>query len=134
MVRPVKRRRICQMPISRGFKPLDDDLISKDIVKMTLDEYETIRLIDFEGLKQEDCAKHMKVARTTVQGIYNDARKKIAESLIHSKPLIIKGGNYKLCDGSSLFCDFKYCVIKNSLKSNIDETNDLEYKAKSGTK
>lgn len=64
---------------------------------MTVDEYETIRLIDLEGFNQELCAKQMNVARTTVQGIYEVARKKIAESLVNGKVLLIEGGEYHLC-------------------------------------
>ena len=41
----------------------------------------------------------MNVARTTVQRIYNDARKKLAQALIEGKPLRIEGGDYKICDG-----------------------------------
>jgi predicted DNA-binding protein (UPF0251 family) len=67
---------------------------------MQLDEYETIRLIDLEGLTQEECAEQMDVARSTVQGIYISARKKLADSLINGKLLLIEGGQYHLCDGS----------------------------------
>ncbi|HOM43159.1 MAG TPA: DUF134 domain-containing protein, partial [Bacillota bacterium] len=41
---------------------------------------------------------------TTVQGIYNDARKKLAESLVNGKVLWIEGGEYRLCDGRGSGC------------------------------
>lgn len=71
---------------------------------MTVDEYETIRLIDLEGLTQEECAKQMNVARTTVQGIYAEARRKIAQSLVHGRVLLIEGGEYRLCEGPGAGC------------------------------
>ncbi|WP_312700487.1 DUF134 domain-containing protein, partial [Sedimentibacter sp.] len=69
-----------------------------------VDEYETIRLIDLEELSQEECASQMNVARTTVQGIYSEARKKLAESLVNGKVLRIEGGEYRLCDGDGEAC------------------------------
>ena len=33
---------------------------------MTLDEFEAVRLIDLEGLSQQECAQQMEVARATV--------------------------------------------------------------------
>lgn len=71
---------------------------------MTVDEYETIRLIDLEGFTQEECAEQMKVARTTVQGIYGKARRKLAEALVDGKVLIIEGGQYRLCDDEGEGC------------------------------
>jgi predicted DNA-binding protein (UPF0251 family) len=74
---------------------------------MTVDEYETIRLIDLEGLTQEESAKQMNVARTTVQSIYVEARRKLAQSLVNGWPLVIEGGVYTLCDDND-FCG-KHC-------------------------
>ncbi len=65
-------------------------------VIMTLDEYETIRLIDLMGFTQEQCAAKMQVARTTVQAIYNEARRKLAETLVNERELRIEGGEYEL--------------------------------------
>ena len=66
---------------------------------MTLDEYEAIRLMDLENLQQEQAAAQMGVARTTVQLIYNNARRKLADCLVNGKRLVISGGNYRLCQG-----------------------------------
>jgi len=62
-----------------------------------------------EGFTQEESADQMKIARTTVQRIYNDARKKLAESLVNGKVLRIEGGDYKLCDGLEKSCGCGGC-------------------------
>jgi predicted DNA-binding protein (UPF0251 family)/predicted Fe-Mo cluster-binding NifX family protein len=79
-----------------SFAPLDE--ADSEIVIMSLDEYETIRLLDKEGLKQEECAERMGVARTTITAIYESARRKIAECLVDGKILQIEGGNYRLSE------------------------------------
>ena len=98
MARPRKWKRVCCLPEIDSFGPLNRPGIDREVIIMTVEEYETIRLIDLEGMMQEECADRMNVARTTVQRIYNDARKKLAESLVDGKTLRIEGGDYKLCD------------------------------------
>ena len=104
MPRPMKWRKVCCLPESNKFGPLDSPTDSINNVNMTVDEYETIRLIDLEGFTQEECANQMNVARTTVQGIYIEARKKLAESLVNGRVLFIEGGEYRLCDGLGNGC------------------------------
>ncbi len=99
MARPRKWRKVCSLPDSKRFGPLDFVADAQDSVQMTVDEYETIRLIDYERFNQEECANQMNISRTTVQGIYSDARKKLADSLVNGKMLWIEGGEYRLCDG-----------------------------------
>ena len=97
MARPRKCRRICQMPRTTRFAPEDG---GAGEICMSLDEFESIRLIDLEGCTQEECAQRMQIARSTVQMIYNEARRKMADCLVNGRPLIIDGGSYRLCDGT----------------------------------
>jgi len=100
MPRPRKFRKVCCLPQSTQFGPEGAPKDQCEVVVMSVEEYEAIRLIDFEGLMQEECAVSMNVARTTVQRIYNDARKKLADFLVGGKRLVIEGGDFRLCDDS----------------------------------
>ncbi len=91
MARPCKKRWVCSEPRCRRFGP--SDVSNAEEVILNLDEYECIRLIDYEGLEQEQCAVQMGVARTTVQAIYKSARKKLADSLVNARHLRIEGGD-----------------------------------------
>ena len=66
----------------------------KDPVLLTVDEYESLRLIDYEKRTHEQCARQMGISRTTVTEIYERARTKVADCLVNGKPLKITGGNY----------------------------------------
>ena len=104
MPRPIKWRNICFLPEINKFGPLDTSTDIDNYVVMTVDEYETIRLIDLKGFTQEECASRMDVARSTVQGIYNEARKKLADSLVYGKILLIEGGEDRRCNGFRNSC------------------------------
>jgi len=78
--------------VYRSFSP--DDISPENEVIMTVDEFEVLRLLDYEGKNQETCALEMHVARTTVTAIYESARKKAADMLVNGKRLLIRGGNY----------------------------------------
>ena len=93
MPRPVRCRRIGQLPVYRSFSP--DDTAATENVLMTVDEFEAFRLLDHEGLTQEACASRMNIARTTVTAIYDSARKKIADALVNGKRLLISGGHFE---------------------------------------
>ena len=103
MPRPRKCRRVCCLPWSAAFGPIGEHTAETSVV-MSVDEYETIRLIDLMEFTQEECAVQMNVARTTVQGIYNDARKKLADVLVNAKGLVIQGGDYTICDSKEESC------------------------------
>ncbi|HAK05325.1 MAG TPA: hypothetical protein DCM23_01305 [Firmicutes bacterium] len=98
MPRPMRLRRVCCPPPSDRFGPLNRGVDKKTPITMLVDEFETVRLLDYEGLTQEEAAKVMNITRTTVTSIYESARKKLATALIESISLEIKGGHYSFYD------------------------------------
>ncbi|MDQ0414300.1 putative DNA-binding protein (UPF0251 family) [Mesobacillus stamsii] len=114
------------MPKSNRFGPMDARSKQDCIITMTIEEYETIRLIDLEGFTQEECAAQMSIARTTVQGIYNAARKKLSESLVNGKTLHIEGGNYKLCDSFEKPCLQDGCCRRRRCESDTPKVENGE--------
>ena len=103
MPRPRRCRRVCCIPSQIAFGPLNGEQNAEPIA-LGVDEFEAIRLIDLNGLSQEECARRMDVARTTVQAIYASAREKVARCLVIGIPLTIGGGDYILCQGDDPGC------------------------------
>ncbi len=103
MSRPIRCRRIERLPVFRSFSP--DDAEASESVRMTVDEFEALRLLDGEGLTQETCASRMNIARTTVTAIYDSARRKVADALVHGKRLLITGGR----------CEFKPVELQQEI-------------------
>ena len=120
MPRPRKCRKVCQMPRSLEFRPIDGNKEKEKII-LTVDEYEAIRLIDKQGFSQEECSTYMKVSRATVQMIYNSARKKLAEALVSARSLRIQGGDYQLCDGEEEFCDCGGCKKHRRVWTHVEK-------------
>lgn len=94
MGRPVKYRTVCRMPRCRKFY---GDGKEENSIQMTVDEYETLRLIDYAGMSQAECAAQMRASRGTIQALYTEARKKTARFLVEGSLLRIEGGSYELC-------------------------------------
>ena len=66
---------------------------------MTLDEFEAIRLADFEKLEHEKAASKMRISRPTFSRILSSARFKIADGLVNIKAIKIEGGCCKIVGG-----------------------------------
>jgi len=111
MPRPRKSRKVCHYPDVLGFEPIGIEEKQSDVI-LTVDEYETIRLMDKEEYSQEQCGEKMGIARTTVQLIYASARAKIASALVEGRPIRIEGGDYQLCKGNDEACRQTTCMKK----------------------
>lgn len=106
MSRPKKCRKVCRMPIADRFEA---NSANEGGIVLSIDEYECIRLLDYQGFSQEESAQYMQVSRATVQLIYDSARKKLATALVNGYTIRIDGGDYKLCEGNEDHCNCGGC-------------------------
>lgn len=94
MPRPKRPRHIFAKPQFKGFSP--DNAGSGDVIILTVEEFETIRLIDYQGMDQSQAAEMMSVSRQTVGRILKTARLKTARALVEGRSLNIRGGCYRM--------------------------------------
>ena len=94
MVRPTKPRLISAYPMITAFVPQGVNVTGEAI--LTVDEFEAIRLSDFEHLDQENGAALMGVSRHTFGRLLASGRSIVADAMVTGKVLKIEGGNYEL--------------------------------------
>lgn len=90
--RPMKPRVIKGLPEVSRFIPASPkgNIISgKEPLVMTPDELEALRLVDYDGLLQEEAAQRMGVSRGTVWRCLDSARRKVATMLVEGRELVI---------------------------------------------
>lgn len=100
--RPKCLRKVESQPKVDYFKPRGIPLTQLETVKLTLEELEAIRLVDYDGLEQEDSAKKVRVSRRTLTRDLKSGRMKIADALLNGKAIEIRGG-YFLASGERLY-------------------------------
>lgn len=93
MVRPKKPRFVSAYPIITAFLPQGKDVTGE--VVMTVEEFEAIRLSDYEHLDQETAATMMGVSRHTFGRLLSAGRSLVADALVTGKILKIEGGEYE---------------------------------------
>ena len=98
MPRPTMGRWMHGPPMIHGFRPFGMPRKMSNPVELLLEEYEAIKLADYEDLTQEMAAERMGVSRPTFTRIYDRARKKIAKGFVEALPIIIAGGNVRFRD------------------------------------
>ena len=68
----------------RSFKPAGIPISQLKTIHMNLDEFEALRLVDYEGLSQIEASEEMHVSRATIQRLLNKARKKTVDAVLHN--------------------------------------------------
>ena len=103
MVRP-KKERVVGVPSGLSyFKPGGIPLRQLEEILLSVDELEALRLCDLEQLSHEEAGRRMNVSRATLGRIVREARRKVADALVHAKALRVEGGHYRIMEEMRLF-------------------------------
>jgi len=118
--RPVRLRKISNPPAISGLKPYGHNPVEKapEVVYLQYEEYEALRLCDYEMLNHNKASLNMDVSRPTLTRIYAHARQKIAEALVLGKQIIIEGGKIYF-DSDWYTCFSCGCYFNNPEKEKM---------------
>ncbi len=110
--RPSKSRKISALPVLKGFRPygLESSRSGGEPVFLFLEEYEAIRLCDYEGNDHAGAARLMEVSRPTLTRIYASAREKISKAFVEARQLVIEGGKVYF-DSEWYVCNSCHCFF-----------------------
>ncbi|MFA7359759.1 MAG: DUF134 domain-containing protein [Candidatus Kapaibacterium sp.] len=116
MARPVKQRKILAPHSDIWFFPAGNRNPDADSLLFLAEEFEAVKLIDYEGLNHSKAAKLMKVSRPTFTRIYKRARIKLSTSLVEKRTLKLSGENIYYGDNwhKCQNCECIYNVVKKS--------------------
>lgn len=121
MTRPKCCRKVGSVPDKNYFKPKGIPVSLLEEIVLTLDEYEAVRLADFEELYQEKAAAQMNISRQTFGRIIESAHKKIADVLINGKALKIEGGEVSLAETKHPECPQCHKALSRKSESTCAE-------------
>ena len=110
-------RRIVSPPALKGYKPIGVPFIETDTIFVLYEEYEALRLTNYEGLMHEEAANLMNISRPTFTRVYNSCIKKIARGFTEGKSIIIDGGDVEF-DKQWFRCNDCYIIFHHSKINN----------------
>ncbi|MEA3452906.1 MAG: DUF134 domain-containing protein [Patescibacteria group bacterium] len=89
MPRPRHKRRIRFSPNVKYYKPQGVPMSRLEVVELTIEEVEALRLRNIKDLDQTECAKRMNTSQSTFQRILCSAYKKMTEAIVGGKAIKI---------------------------------------------
>jgi predicted DNA-binding protein (UPF0251 family) len=92
MPRPPRSRRVHGPPRFVSFKPAGIPRRQLERLCLRVDEFEALRLADYEGLDQEDAARAMDISPATFSRLIASARFSLIRAIVEGKALEIDGG------------------------------------------
>ncbi|TFG26974.1 DUF134 domain-containing protein [Candidatus Thorarchaeota archaeon] len=102
MPRRKRHRLVTKEPPVSVYKPAGIPAMELEEILISIDEFEALRLADFEGLSQRDASTAMQISQPTFNRVLSSARSKVASGIVQGYVLRIEGGRYRLADGTGI--------------------------------
>ncbi len=115
--RPKKVRFVQKMPKVIQFSPRGRPG-RPDEIELAIEEFEALKLADFQGFDQRQGAQAMRLSRSSFGRILRQARKKIADALVNGKVIKIRMGSAQIG------------VTKKELQLNVVQEEFDDFKAR----
>ncbi len=114
-----KFRKVLNMPIIKGFKPygLEANKQKKEAITLLFEEYEALRMCDYDMFNHSKAAAEMNISRPTYTRIYASAREKVAKAFVEGRQITIEGGKVYF-DSDWYHCKKCGCFFNNPEKEN----------------
>ncbi len=93
MPRKTRPRKLVAPPSFKGYYPYGTQHNQQESIDLLYEEYEAIKLADYDLLNHEEAAKLMDISRPTFARIYESARRKIARAFVEVKEIKTVFGN-----------------------------------------
>lgn len=119
-------RKVLDIPLIKGFKPYGQNIDSQntELIILLYEEYEALRLCDYDMRNHHQASGIMKVSRATYTRIYASARQKVAKAFVEGKQIVIEGGKVYF-DSNWYHCETCSCHFNNPEKENTIESCPL---------
>ncbi len=114
MPRRRRLRKIVAPPEFKGYKPYGTNRNTKTPIELLYEEYEAIKLADYDLMNHKEASELMGVSRPTFARIYESARRKIAQAFVETKEIVTAFGNswmddfWFICDD----CNARFTIPK----------------------
>jgi len=119
MARRIRLRKVVEPPRFKGYRPFGVNAKKRESVEFLYEEYEAIKLADYDLMNHKEAADIMGVSRPTFARIYEAARRKIALALVETK-------NIKTVYGNAVMDKDWFVCNKCHARFNIPENMDSE--------
>lgn len=113
--RITRLRKVLNPPVIAGFKPYGQVTGKPDTepVFLLYEEYEALRLCDYDNYNHFQASELMEVSRPTFSRIYSNSRQKIATSFVEGRQIIVEGGKVYF-DSDWYHCENCKCYFNNT--------------------